>query len=174
MVSKDAIRLIVGFLLLAGICATTSSADAPSRKPYVTWSVFEPDKCATIWLIERFLTPGADFRFFAPESDPPEGILFDTPDAPFKRTHNKSTFQSIVDHYRISGAGVAYIGRLMHDIEINTWRRKALPESRLVESELNNLLLEKAPAEVVQFCLDYFDELLADQRLVPRSEDIAR
>ena len=174
MVPRDAIQLVVSLLLMASIYATASSADSSSRRTYVTWDVFEPDKCASIWLIKRFLAPEADFRFFAPESDPPEGILFDTPGARFKRTHNKSTFQSFVDHYRISDSGVAHIGRLIQDIEINAWRKKAFSESRSLESELNDVLSAKSPAEAVPFCLDYFDELPAGLRHAPRVEDIAR
>jgi hypothetical protein len=168
MVPRDVIRLIARFLLLAALFGSLSAAHSSGGQAYVTWNVFEPDKCASIWLIKRFVASDADFLFFDPESDPPKGILFDTPNALFTRSHNKSTFESLVDHHRISDASVAYIGRLMHDIEINTWRRKVLPESRAIESELNQALLDRAPGEAVERCLNYFDEL-AGNHIAPNS-----
>jgi hypothetical protein len=146
--------------ILCGVQAPALPSDGPV---YVTWVGFEPDKCASVWFIKRYVAPEAQILFFEPESRPPAGILFDTPDADLKRTHNKSTFEALLDHQGLSDAALDYIGRLIHDMEINTWRRKALPETRRVESELGDLLAGRGPQEAVRICLDYFDALLADQ-----------
>ncbi|MBK8964326.1 MAG: chromate resistance protein [Candidatus Competibacteraceae bacterium] len=73
--------------------------------------------------------PLADQTFYRPNRHLPflssgvridQGIAFDTPDAPFRRTHNQSTFERLLDHYAFRNPTLLDLGRLLHDIEINT------------------------------------------------------
>ena len=59
--------------------------------------------------------------------------------------------------YELSGPGLDYLGRLMHDIEVNVWERKVLAESREIEYALVELTREVTPEEAVEACLTYFD-----------------
>ena len=129
-----------------------ASADA-----YVTWEQFEPDKCASIWVIKRFIATDAEILFFKRGTTPPDGIPFDTPNAEFRRLHNKSTFETLVDGYSLSDPQVNYIARLIHDMEVNVWERKALPETRRVEAELVDLVSNSDVEHLVSACLAYFD-----------------
>lgn len=147
-------------LRVVGLCVFVSLPAAHAQPTtYVTWDSFEPDRCAVVWLIERHIEPGARFQFFSPDAAPPPGVLLDTPDAPIRRTHNRSAFGNLALHHGVQDAKVRYIARLIHDIEINTWRRKALSETREIEARLVALTADGAPDAVVRACFDFFDEL---------------
>jgi len=149
-------RLIPGALLM--LVASASSAEGGGL--WASWDVFEPDKCASVWLIKRHIDPDARFRFYASGVLIEEGIPFDTPDAELRRYHDASTFETLLRRYELSGPGLDYLGRLMHDIEVNVWERKVLAESREIEHELVELTREVTPEEAVEACLTYFDGLI--------------
>ncbi len=150
--------LLIIALLIVNLPPTTT-ADEPT---FVTWETLEPDKCASIWLIKRFIAPAAQILFIAPDTAPPPGaIVFDTPDAPLRRSHNRSTYETLLAHYRLTDARLIQIGRIMHDIEINLWARKALPETRAIEAALNTQLSGVEPQAAVGLCLHYFEALYA-------------
>jgi hypothetical protein len=160
MVSACCKRLTAGLLILAcGIASAEVGADGTGAPTYVTWDQMEPDKCAALWLIQRHIAPGARFLFFPAGSDSPPGILFDTPEAEIRRTHHQSTFEVLMTMYGLVDPKVQYIGRLMHDIEINIWRRKALAETRQLESELRSQIQLLSSADAVAFCFNYFEQL---------------
>ena len=154
--------IAVGLLWAVEVWAESGHELEPKPEPpptFVTWTGLEPDKCASIWLIRRHIAPEARFRFFEPDTEAPPGIPFDTPDAQLRRYQSASTYQTLASHYKIAGHKVAYIGRLMHDIEINTWARKALPETREIEARLMSLLETATPQGAIDRCSDFFDQL---------------
>jgi len=134
-------------------------AEVGRGQTYVTWGIFEPDKCASIWLIKRHIDPEVRFVFFARDQEPPPGIAFDTPDARFRRYHNKSTYETFIDHHGLADRRLVYIGRIMHDIEVNVWERKAMAETRRVEAEVLKILSDDEPQQTVDACIKYFDAL---------------
>jgi hypothetical protein len=148
-------------LLSLCLLACSAAANPPSGEGqvYSTWDVFEPDKCASIWLIKRHVDPGAVFRFYPRGEAIAEGIAFDTPDARFRRYHDRSTFETLLQHHNLDDPKARDLGRLMHDIEVNVWERKALGETREVEAALQRLLDDGTPERMVALCLDYFDRL---------------
>lgn len=145
--------------LLAAQAGPPRAAEPEGPPTFVTWSSLEPDKCATIWLIRRFVSPQARILFFEPETQAPAGIPFDTPEAELRRYHNASTFETLARRYRIDDPRVDFVGRLMHDIEINTWARKALPETRQIEWELLDALPRVGASDAIDFCVRFFDGL---------------
>ncbi|WP_058558159.1 chromate resistance protein ChrB domain-containing protein [Thiohalocapsa sp. ML1] len=138
----------------------TSASSAGGGELWSTWDVFEPDKCASVWLIKRHIDPDARFRFYPSGVLIEEGIRFDTPDAELRRYHDASTFETLIRRYELTGPGLDYLGRLMHDIEVNVWERKLLAESREIEHTLVELTRDVAPEEAVDACLIYFDGLI--------------
>lgn len=137
---------------------------------FSTWEGFEADKCASIWLIKRFVDPEAVFRFFPKEEAPMAGIAFDTPDAQLRRYHNRSTYESILVHYRITDQKLLYIGRIMHDIEINVWEKKKMPETTEVRKTLDSIIGNgKDREDVIQKSMEFLDALYARIPAEPRS-----
>jgi len=153
-------------------CLATAEPGAAEGRVYSTWDVFEPDKCASIWLIKRHVDPGAVFRFYPRGEAIAEGIAFDTPDARFRRYHDRSTFESLLQHHKLDAPRLVYLGRLIHDMEVNIWERKALAETRDVEEELQRLLADGDAERLVRVCIDHFDGLerglLADSPRSPK------
>ncbi|QQO54440.1 MAG: hypothetical protein N838_14885 [Thiohalocapsa sp. PB-PSB1] len=154
-----------GYRLIAWLMATTLALHAEARPPgqggpdYVTRDQMEPDKCASIWLIRRHIAPHARIRLVPPDQPLPPGILFDTPDAPIRRTHAQSTFEVLVDRHRIDDAKVRWLARIMHDIEINTWQRKALARTQQIEAELWRLIEAPGDLGMVDRCVQWLDRL---------------
>jgi hypothetical protein len=127
---------------------------------FSTWEGFEADKCASIWLIKRFINPQAMIKFFPKGQTIEEGTPFDTPDAKFKRTHDMSTFEWLVKYFRIEDPKVVHLGNIIHDIEINTWERKRFELSSRVQQTINDIIEQtKDNSEVIAKGCAYFDFL---------------
>ena len=154
-------RLMVGCCLLIGLALglSTALAAGPDHH-YVTRDDFEPDKCASIWLIKRFVDPQAVFIIHRPGAPLSHGILFDVPEAKIRRYHNRSTFEYILQTWKIDDPKLDYIGKLIHDIEINTWQEKAWPQTLKLQQDLTGLIEQAAEADdIIHQSLIYFDTL---------------
>ncbi|AGA90537.1 Chromate resistance exported protein [Thioflavicoccus mobilis 8321] len=159
MVQRHAAKLILPLLCFLLWVHPVSAQDRGNEHIYVTWGIFEPDKCAAIWLVKRHIDPDARFVFFERNEAPPPGIGFDIPEAQFRRYHNRCTYETLLDHHGLIDRRLVYIGRIMHDIEVNVWERKAMEETPRVEREVMQLFSEDDTQGNVDACLEYFDEL---------------
>jgi hypothetical protein len=151
--------LLIHFFLLSIAGIQTVAADTqPSF--FSTWEGFEVDKCASIWLIKRFVDKEAVIKFY-PKGEPiEENIPFDTPDAKFRRYHNMSTFESILRHYQLADPNLVYMGKIIHDIEVNVWERKLMQETYRVQEEVNKIISESTGNnEIINESVKYFDAL---------------
>lgn len=127
---------------------------------FSTWEGFEVDKCASIWLIKRFIDENAVINFFPKGEAIKEGIPFDTPDAKFRRYHNMSTFESLLEHYKLNDPKLIYIGKIVHDIEVNIWERKVFDGTHQVQKAFNNIIWNsKNRDEAIEKSCKYFDLL---------------
>jgi hypothetical protein len=129
---------------------------------FSTWEGFEADKCASIWLIKRFVDTGAIIKFFPKGEIITEGTPFDTPEAKLKRYHNMSTFETILKQYNLTDPRLIHLGEIIHDIEINIWERKRFEETASVRHAVNEVIQSaKSSAEVIEKTLSYLDGLYA-------------
>jgi len=125
---------------------------------FSTWEGFEADKCASIWLIKRFIDRNAVIKFFPRGEAIKEGIPFDTPEAKFRRYHNMSTFESLLKHYNMQDPKLIYVGKIIHDIEINIWEKKRMPETHQMQEDMHNIILgSKGNDAVIEKSCRYFD-----------------
>jgi len=130
---------------------------------FATGSTLELDRCASAWLIKRYVEPQAVFRFYPDGELVETGTPFDTADSRLSRTHNRSTFEVIVDTYGISNEKVQKLAELVHDVEINYWGARKSQISRKVEMEVNALIAASADNQkCLQRCFRYFDRLIED------------
>ena len=132
MPSKITIKILVLFFIFnysVGLAET-----------YVTWDTMEVDKCASAWLIKRFIDKEAVFKFIPKGELVTDGIPFDTPDSKFRRYHNMSTFESILKEYRIQDPILVRIGKMMHDIEISYWAGRQVEGSEELEREIKDII----------------------------------
>lgn len=129
---------------------------------FATWNIFEVDKCSSIWLIKRFIDTEAQIRLYPKGEQIKKGIPFDTPDAKFRRYHNASTYETLLRHYKIRDDWLIYIGRIIHDVEINIWEKKVMKESRFVTNKINRIINQsKSSREVIDRSLIFFDAFYA-------------
>jgi len=84
------------------------------NKPHV-------DRCASAWLIKRFIDKEAKFKFIFKEDPIPEGaIAFTLPNAQIKPIEGKlTTYDALVKKYGIRDAHALMIGEFVHDFEVD-------------------------------------------------------
>lgn len=104
-----------------------------ANRLFVTWEGSEPDKGASLWLIRRFIAPDAEIRMVPTGALIEEGVAFDTPEARFRRTPRHSTYEVLLSEYKVSDPTVQWLGRIIHDLEINVWSQKQTAETEAVE-----------------------------------------
>jgi hypothetical protein len=151
------IMILAGGFWFVPTCAT---ADEDAQHLFSTWEGFEVDKCASIWLIKKFVDKDAVFRFFPKGETIHTGTPFDTPDAQLRRYHNRSTFESILLRYGLVDEKLVYVGRIVHDVEINIWQKKAMPETLSVQEMVNSIIKNSnSNEEVIEKSSEYFDAL---------------
>jgi hypothetical protein len=156
---KVALKFSIVCFIILGL-ATLAIAAEEKSSVFSTREGFEIDKCASIWLINRFIDPNARIIFYPKNSEMKEGILFDTPEAKFRRYFNMSTFESLLEHYKIKDPNLIYIGRIIHDIEINTWEKKALKETITIRDAVNKIIWETNETDIlIRRSNRYFDSL---------------
>lgn len=135
-------------------------ATAQAGKVFVTWEGFEADKLASIWLIQRFISPGATVLVLPKGGPAADGIPFDIPGAAITRTFNRSSFESLMDHYDIQDPRLLRMGKLIHDVEINLWERKMFKKSSEMEIYLLDLITSHTdPKNLITRSNAYFDTL---------------
>jgi hypothetical protein len=108
---------------------------------YSTWEALELDKCASAWLIKRFVDKDAQFQFFPNGTLIKEGIPFDTPTGDLSRDARMATFGKILQKYKLKDAVLEDINKIVWDVEVNKWEKKVTDESLGVNAVINGLIL---------------------------------
>ena len=119
------------------ICPALPSFSAENESPiFATWDVFEVDKCASIWLIKRFIDPKAKIRIYKKGERIKQGIPFDTPDAKLRRYHNASTYETLLRHYGLKNRRlVALAERCEYQNILDHLKRKLRKRYMLFDDE---------------------------------------
>ncbi len=79
------------------------------------------DRCASAWLIKRFIDKKAKFAFVSKDDPIPEGAMaFTLPKAEIKPVEKKkTTYDALVEKYEIQDSIALRIGEFIHDFEID-------------------------------------------------------
>jgi len=167
-------KCVLGVMLVSAI--SCSSHKPQENHIYSTWDNLEVDKCASAWLIKRFIDREAVFRFYRVGKLIPAGIPFDTPEAELRRYHNMSTFESAMRKYGIKDVRLQKIGTIIHRLEVVSWEER-MPEKDKLTMELEKsirVIIEssKTPLECFEKSSPVFDELYASLR--ETNEDTAK
>jgi len=76
------------------------------------------DRCASIWLIKTFIDKDAVFEFISRGSPvPQEAIPFTLPGAEINPKDGRTTFDALVEKYKIEDPVVAEIQKILRDAE---------------------------------------------------------
>lgn len=127
---------------------------------YSTWDTLEIETCASAWLIKKFVDKEAQFKFYPRGEIITEGIPFDTPDAELRRRDNLSTFESIVNKFKLVEPTIREIALIIHDIEVNYWGKKVRKESEELNKTIQEIIdFSKDNQDCLQRCFVIFDQL---------------
>jgi len=139
-------RKVCVHLLLIVLCPFLATAES-GPVIYATWENMEIDKCASAWLIRRFVDKEAEFRFYPKGTLITEGIPFDVPEAEIRRYHNMAAFEYLMKKHKLTDPQLRKIGEIIHDIEINYWGKKRLEESRKINDAVREIIKTSETAE---------------------------
>ena len=74
-----------------------------------------------------------------------------------------SAFESLLKHYKLKDPKLIYVGKIIHDIEVNIWEKKVLEETLIVQDAVNKIIWNtKDRNEVIQKSCKYFDSLFQE------------
>jgi hypothetical protein len=89
------------------------------------------DRMSSAWLIRRFIDAKAVFAFSEPAGSHPRMIPFDMFGAEFGHQGALCTFETIARRFKIGGPAVAWLGRIVHDLDLKE-HTYDLPETAAV------------------------------------------
>ena len=144
-------------LALVSIAAAVA-AQAGTR--YATTPAVEPDRCATAWVIQRYVEPAATFEFH-PEGQLPDGVTpFDLPEAALRRDARRAAVEVLIERERLSQPFVLHVGRMVHDIEVRAWARPGdAPSIEFERLLMGAVLAAPDPPAALNACFQVLDEL---------------
>jgi hypothetical protein len=79
------------------------------------------DRMSSAWLIRRFVSADASFRF-GPLSSAGDAIPFDLPDVEFSHHGSDCTYETLMRRFGINDPAAVYIGQLVHDLDLKETR----------------------------------------------------
>jgi hypothetical protein len=155
-------KKIVLLLSLLGIilAAQLLYADQDAHL-YATGRMMEVDRCASAWLIKRHVDPDAEFVFFKDGELITRGKAFDTPDAQFCRTHNLSTFEILMAHFKVDDPKVKILAKAIHEVEINYWDGRKSPLANDLMMKINDIVRNNSnPSICMELSFKIFDDIV--------------
>ncbi len=81
------------------------------RRPHV-------DRCASAWLLKRFVDPEADFAFVEEETQVPGGIPFDISGAELGHRRGRCTFEAILAKHKLKDPALVELGRIIRSADL--------------------------------------------------------
>lgn len=117
----------VGELLAKADAARLTAPTAEARKidsrdyknrVWVTRPRPGVDRCASAWLIRRFIDPKARFAFAPEERVPPEAVPFDMFRDGFGHRGDNCTFETLQHDFRIRERRVKVVSEIIHDADL--------------------------------------------------------
>jgi len=149
----------VGELLAKADAARLTTLKAEARKinlqdyknrVWVTRPRPGVDRCASAWLIRRFIDPKARFAFAPEERVPPAAVPFDMFRDGFGHRGGNCTFETLQDDFRIRDRRVKVISEIIHDADLaddkfgrkegygidevlKGWARQGIPDQELLD-----------------------------------------
>jgi hypothetical protein len=76
------------------------------------------DRCASAWLVRRFIDPRARFDFAEEGRVPPQAVSFDMYHGGFGHRGDDCTFETLENEFRIRNLKANIIGQIVHDADL--------------------------------------------------------
>jgi len=162
-VSRFVFLSLVPLLVISGIAYAVITTFPPRAQIFVTWDSLEPDKWSSIWLIKHHIDPNAVVEVH-PTGDPlGEGIAFGVPQADYKRSGNRSAFESLLIAFNQKDPILQQLGGIITAIETTSWNSPNDPLVHTVEQNFRRLQDRYGRANVPISCYAHFFDVLYTQ-----------
>ncbi|HXH11201.1 MAG TPA: chromate resistance protein ChrB domain-containing protein [Alphaproteobacteria bacterium] len=146
---------------------TPATAEAYRGRRWVTRPRPHVDRLACIWLIRRFIDPGAVIRY-APTAEPDE-VAFDMRDGEFGHRGHFCTFETMLAVFGLQDSSLRAIAEIVHEIDLRD-ARYTRPETAGVDAILKGWLLAGfTDAELESHGVALFEGLYAGLSRVQRT-----
>ena len=132
---------------------------------YITWESREMDTWASVWLISHYIDPQAEVIIRPTGAPTHDGTPFAVADARYKKANGKSTFEHLVEDFKIDAPEVKKIAQLIQAIEVAPWSHPGDSLSHQVEQVYRHLDSQFRPEKVPVSCYNTFFESLAQNTL---------
>jgi hypothetical protein len=76
------------------------------------------DRCASAWLITRFVNPGARFAFVEEGDEIPGAIPFDMSGAELGHRRGRCTFEAILSKHKLGDPALVEMGRIIRSADL--------------------------------------------------------
>lgn len=151
-------------LLLLAVGCSASKGPARDAHRYAVWETLELDRCASAWLLKRFIDTEAEFTFYPDGTLDVAEIPFDMPTAEFRRSQNRCVFEQLMHQCDVRDTALAEIGALVHAIEIDYWVTTRDSPARELDERFRRMIEEKPTDEALEASFQLFDEVLLEIR----------
>jgi rhodanese-related sulfurtransferase len=149
-------------ILALSIFFALNTAHAATEKPFSTKPGMGFDKQASIWLIEKYVTPRSEVQLVDSEKPLSNTRYFDEPGGEFMRDGEHSTYEQLFAVSRSPSEYLRYLVSTVHDIEINLWLPDERSDSRIAESAFRDLQNRWGRDRVPRGCYrEFFNRLEA-------------
>jgi hypothetical protein len=99
------------------------------------------DRTACVWLIRRFVDPGASFAFFGDPAEASEGAeLFDVIGAKLSHRGEDCSFETFLKEYELEDQVLHEIAEIVHDADLMD-EKYARPESEGLDAIVRGMQL---------------------------------
>jgi hypothetical protein len=85
---------------------------------YYTRRDVHVDRCASAWLLRRFVDPEAEFLFVEEGGTVPGATPFDMPGAGLGHRRGRCTFEAILSRYRLRDPALVALGRIIRSADL--------------------------------------------------------
>ena len=88
------------------------------NKVWITRPNPEIDRCASAWLIRKFIDPKATFQFAAQKPRRSTAVTFDMLEADFTHQGDSCTFETLCLRFAINDPIISQIAEMVHDADL--------------------------------------------------------
>lgn len=172
MLSACVTLLTLSGLAFAVIQSVDGSDPPNTSRTFVTWDSLEPDKWASIWLINTHIDPQATIEIRPTGDTLTGGIAFGVPAAQYKRSGNQSTFASLLHGFQQTDPVLRQVAQMITAIETTAWNTASDPRIAVVEQQFRRLQDRYRRVYVPVSCYGHFFDVLYQQLYIQANDAV--
>lgn len=159
-------RLEHSGIVRAGPAAGAQGAAAVRGKVWVTRQNIHVDRIACTWLIQRFIDPGARFKFVTGGKyrRSPGELRFDMTGAEFTHEGDDCSFETILKRFSLTDPALRAIADIVHDLDLKDGKHGRAETADVGRAIDNICLTQRSDTDRMERGRQLLDETLARLR----------